>query len=122
MEMKKIVVLLVIPVLMISTFGVFGCGSSDKDISFPDPNLELAIRGEIGKPTGKIERSDLEELTTIWADSRGIVDLTGFLNKPKTTTYEKKPQRNDPCSCGSNKKYKKCCGKFFSRKKRRQSP
>lgn len=21
-----------------------------------------------------------------------------------------KPNRNDPCSCGSNKKYKKCCG------------
>lgn len=21
-----------------------------------------------------------------------------------------KPQRNDPCTCGSGKKYKKCCG------------
>ncbi len=21
-----------------------------------------------------------------------------------------KPKRNDPCPCGSNKKYKKCCG------------
>jgi hypothetical protein len=21
-----------------------------------------------------------------------------------------KPSRNDPCSCGSGKKYKKCCG------------
>jgi len=21
-----------------------------------------------------------------------------------------KPQRNDPCPCGSGKKYKKCCG------------
>ncbi|PKG38263.1 PBPRA1643 family SWIM/SEC-C metal-binding motif protein [Psychromonas sp. Urea-02u-13] len=39
-----------------------------------------------------------------------IVDLNGFLNKPVTTTFEKKPQRNDPCSCGSEKKYKKCCG------------
>ena len=24
---------------------------------------------------------------------------------------EKKPGRNDPCSCGSGKKYKQCCGK-----------
>lgn len=24
---------------------------------------------------------------------------------------EKKPGRNDPCSCGSGKKYKKCCGR-----------
>jgi len=23
---------------------------------------------------------------------------------------EKEPGRNDPCSCGSGKKYKKCCG------------
>ena len=22
-----------------------------------------------------------------------------------------KPKRNDPCSCGSGKKYKQCCGK-----------
>jgi len=38
------------------------------------------------------------------------VELDGVLNKPKTTIFEKKPQRNDPCSCGSGKKYKKCCG------------
>jgi uncharacterized protein YecA (UPF0149 family) len=24
---------------------------------------------------------------------------------------EKGPARNDPCPCGSGKKYKKCCGK-----------
>ena len=24
---------------------------------------------------------------------------------------EDKPGRNDPCSCGSGKKYKQCCGK-----------
>ena len=24
---------------------------------------------------------------------------------------DKKPGRNDPCSCGSGKKYKQCCGK-----------
>ena len=39
-----------------------------------------------------------------------IVALEGFLNKPKTTTFDKKPNRNDPCVCGSGKKYKKCCG------------
>ncbi len=32
--------------------------------------------------------------------------------KPKTIKREtKKVGRNDPCSCGSGKKYKKCCGK-----------
>ena len=26
-------------------------------------------------------------------------------------TAERKPGRNEPCPCGSGKKYKKCCGK-----------
>ena len=30
--------------------------------------------------------------------------------KSKTVVKEKTPGRNDPCSCGSGKKYKKCCG------------
>ena len=39
-----------------------------------------------------------------------ILDLTAILNKPQTTQIEKTPNRNDPCSCGSGKKFKKCCG------------
>jgi len=30
--------------------------------------------------------------------------------KPQTVVKEKKVGRNDPCICGSGKKYKKCCG------------
>lgn len=30
--------------------------------------------------------------------------------KPKPVKVTPKPGRNDPCSCGSGKKYKKCCG------------
>ena len=35
------------------------------------------------------------------------------LSKMRTTPIkkEKEPGRNDPCPCGSGKKYKKCCGK-----------
>ena len=40
-----------------------------------------------------------------------IADLETLLNPPKTIVAEKKIGRNDPCSCGSGKKYKKCCGK-----------
>lgn len=36
-------------------------------------------------------------------------ELTSVLNRPKPQVFEKKPQRNDPCLCGSGKKYKKCC-------------
>lgn len=41
--------------------------------------------------------------------AENIAELEGFLNKPKTVTVEAQPQRNDPCPCGSGKKYKKCC-------------
>ncbi len=40
-----------------------------------------------------------------------ITNLDLLLNLPKTTTVEKKPGRNELCHCGSDKKYKKCCGK-----------
>jgi len=40
-----------------------------------------------------------------------ITDLEILLNWPKPTEAEKKVGRNDPCPCGSGKKYKKCCGK-----------
>lgn len=39
-----------------------------------------------------------------------VTELDAVLNTPKTQRFEKTPERNDPCSCGSGKKYKKCCG------------
>ncbi|WP_428982860.1 PBPRA1643 family SWIM/SEC-C metal-binding motif protein [Paraglaciecola aquimarina] len=39
-----------------------------------------------------------------------IAELTVILNKPRSVTAIKVPARNDPCSCGSGNKYKKCCG------------
>jgi SWIM/SEC-C metal-binding protein len=39
-----------------------------------------------------------------------IDDLTRLLNPPKPMTAAKKVGRNEPCSCGSGKKYKTCCG------------
>jgi SWIM/SEC-C metal-binding protein len=40
-----------------------------------------------------------------------VGDLEMLLNWPKPREVEKKVGRNDPCPCGSGKKYKKCCGK-----------
>jgi SWIM/SEC-C metal-binding protein len=40
-----------------------------------------------------------------------ITDLEILLNPPKTVRAEKKVGRNEPCPCGSGRKYKKCCGK-----------
>ncbi len=38
-----------------------------------------------------------------------ISDLEKLLNPPQVVKSEK-TGRNDPCPCGSGKKYKKCCG------------
>jgi len=57
--------------------------------------------------------SDNELFAVITVDSdveENILELDGLLNKPTTTRFDKTPNRNDPCSCGSEKKYKKCCG------------
>lgn len=47
-------------------------------MTFPDSNLEAAIREAIGKPTGAIYESDLTELYLLEADNKGIADLTGL--------------------------------------------
>ena len=54
-----------------------------------------------------------ELVATITIDNdvpENILELDAVLNKPKTQRFEKTPDRNDPCLCGSGKKYKKCCG------------
>ena len=40
-----------------------------------------------------------------------ITNLEILLNPAKTKIAEKKVGLNDPCACGSGKKFKKCCGK-----------
>ena len=39
-----------------------------------------------------------------------IADLTRLLNPTQPKIAEKKVGRNEPCPCGSGKKYKNCCG------------
>lgn len=39
-----------------------------------------------------------------------IVEIIKDYKRSKTVHKEKEPGRNDPCPCGSGKKYKKCCG------------
>jgi hypothetical protein len=47
-------------------------------VTFPDPNLEAAIREAIGKPTGPIYEAELAGLTAFSATRLSIVDLTGL--------------------------------------------
>lgn len=62
----------------------------------------------------EVQLAEQQLFATITVDANAVEDiaeLTATLNKPITTTFDKTPNRNDLCSCGSGKKYKKCCGK-----------
>ncbi|ALO34860.1 zinc chelation protein SecC [Colwellia sp. MT41] len=50
------------------------------------------------------------DITVDSTSDENIIELNAILNKPTTTRFDQTPKRNDPCSCGSGKKYKKCCG------------
>ena len=52
------------------------------------------------------------EITIDCADGavESLVEFEAMINTGSTVNIEKTPARNDPCSCGSGKKYKKCCG------------
>ena len=61
---------------------------------------------EAGIPGVLRERSDFVKQNDRWEYTGGTL-----LTDPGLTRPESKPGRNDPCPCGSGKKYKKCCGK-----------
>lgn len=77
--------------------------------------LELTVTSEQRKVEIESILAEHELFGTVAVNSdeeaeENIIDLTGILNKPKTTTVAQTQNRNDVCACGSGKKYKKCCG------------
>ena len=56
-------------------------------------------------PAQKVERKEVAKVT-----SEGFVGGKPAPKKPTTVRAGAKVGRNDPCPCGSGKKYKKCCG------------
>ena len=55
-----------------------GHGAPGTAVLFPDANLEAAVREALAKPEGDITVEDLQGLTELVADDRGIADLTGL--------------------------------------------
>ena len=67
----------------------------------------------------KREDNNLQRAQTIKITSSGLENLNNNANTPRksgaasTTVVNNEPKvgRNDPCPCGSGKKYKNCCGR-----------
>jgi SWIM/SEC-C metal-binding protein len=74
--------------------------------------LTLVVNSELRKKEIEQILSENSLLANIEINSieqENIIELDAILNKPKTQTTTPTLNRNDPCNCGSGKKFKKCC-------------
>jgi preprotein translocase subunit SecA len=61
------------------------------------------------KPAAEIKRTQVAQQKV--ASLAGVGGDTSEAKKPVVRRASEKVGRNDPCPCGSGKKYKQCCGK-----------
>jgi len=55
-----------------------GLPVSAHEVTFPDPALQLAVQQALNLEGQPVDSEDLEDLTTLLAGAKGIVDLTGL--------------------------------------------
>ena len=99
------------------SMNLMGYGQKDPVIIFRDEGLDMfeemtngiregtvdfVLKARIRKEQ-PIERKETVKITSTSGSNDGTV-------KKEPKRADKKPGRNDPCPCGSGKKYKKCCG------------
>ncbi|WP_432463182.1 PBPRA1643 family SWIM/SEC-C metal-binding motif protein [Agarivorans sp. QJM3NY_33] len=75
--------------------------------------LQLRVQTEARKLELETQLSELQLIANIVLapeTEEDIQALKVLLDTPQTAIFDKTPKRNDPCDCGSGKKYKKCCG------------
>lgn len=77
-------------------------------VCFSDRGIQAEIRNQVATPSAKQGRED--ELETLDNTDHGSARLPESLSAPETQVRGwPKVGRNDPCPCGSGRKYKKCC-------------
>ena len=77
---------------------------SQEAVAVATHDQKLAAQSTLQDFTRSIQRKKEREL----AELQFVGGEAGPAKQP--VIKSKKPGRNDPCSCGSGKKYKKCCG------------
>jgi hypothetical protein len=81
-----------------------------------DENSEIELDIDFEKLLYNMLAADAEYLYTLpqWEEvlpADKIKEIVKAFKKSRTVVKGEKIGRNDPCPCGSGKKYKKCCGK-----------
>ena len=92
--------------------------SKDMGATLKEQMAEFERRDIVFKNNEQIGRllpllTDLTNNTRIWAN-RGFTPLEmlgRYESRTRTLAASDKTGRNDPCPCGSGKKFKNCCGK-----------
>ena len=85
------------------------------DLESITEETELDLDVDFEKLFFNMLKADADYLYTLeeWNDvltEEKMVQIVKDFKRSKTVHKEKEPGRNDPCPCGSAKKYKKCCG------------
>ncbi len=99
------------------SMNLMGYGQKDPVIVFRDEGLDMFEEMTNGIREGTVDfvlqsrvrkEAPMERKQTVKITSQSGSDDGTVKKEPKRA--DKKPGRNDPCPCGSGKKYKKCCG------------
>ena len=99
------------------SMNLMGYGQKDPVIIFRDQGLDMFEEMTNGIREGTVDfvlqsrvrkEAPVERKQTVKITSTSGSDDGTVKKEPKKA--DKKPGRNDPCPCGSGKKYKKCCG------------
>ena len=95
--------------------GLRGYGQRDPFVEYRREGFEMfdamidAIQESTALLLARVEPEQIIEAAKLQQQRRErAMERSRFVS---TQTAEKKPGRNDPCPCGSGKKYKNCCGK-----------
>lgn len=85
------------------------------DLESIGENSDIDLDIDFEKLFFNMLKAEAEYLYTLpqWEDvlsEERVLEIIKEFKRSKTVHKEKEPGRNDPCPCGSGKKYKKCCG------------
>lgn len=95
--------------------GINSCLNTELDLDAIEDDSEIALKIDFEKVFWKMHEAKADWLYTLdsWDNvlsSEKRDELTRSYRQSKIV-HREKVGRNDPCPCGSGKKYKACCGK-----------
>lgn len=80
----------------------------------PERQYQAKKLGSINLMLGDTEDKEYKKSLEWLVKHSSKKDLKRMFEEPKEPyVRDVKIGRNDPCPCGSGKKYKKCCGRFL---------